>query len=103
MATYEECGAKASGRIHADAGDVNSEDVDDDQGYADGEACEASGRGFLGRSKDHDDEDKGGDELEDDRGSDIVFTLVAGTPTVLSQAADADVVAAGNAADDVEG
>ena len=45
--TDEECGAEAAGRIHADAGDANPEDVDGHERDADGEACEACGRGFL--------------------------------------------------------
>src|SRR5580700_5937269 len=44
MPTDEECGAEAAGRIHADAGDVNPEDVDGHERDADGEACEACGR-----------------------------------------------------------
>src|SRR5580704_3441872 len=53
----EECGTEAAGRVHAHAGDANSEDVDGHERDADGEACEACGRGFLCRSENHDDED----------------------------------------------
>ena len=45
--TDEQGGTEAASGVHADAGDVNAEDVNDDERDADDEAGKARGCAFL--------------------------------------------------------
>ena len=100
FAADEDGGAEAARGVNADAGDVDAEDVNGNQRDADAKAGEARRRGLLRGAEDHDNEDERGYELEDDGRCHVVTALVAGTPSVLAEAAGGDAVAAVDAADD---
>ena len=100
LATDEDSGAEAAGRVHTGAGDVDAEQMNGNQGEADDQSGKAGRGGLLGGSKDHDQEEEGGDNLVEEGGGQVVSAAVASSPAVLAEATGCDVVPAVNAGSD---
>ena len=79
--------ADRAGRIDRRAGDVDADEMDDDQRQADGEAGEAGRREGVRDAENADEEQERPDHLEDEGRDHVVFADIAGAPAVLAKPA----------------